>query len=90
MTDIDPTLIGLETLSNVQKSSVNWLWPGYLPAGKVAVLDGDPGVGKSMLTCELAARISVGAPMPGESGGLELPADVISTVSEPGSKSIVP
>jgi hypothetical protein len=77
MTDLDPTLIGLETLSNVQKSSVNWLWPGYLPAGKVAVLDGDPGVGKSMLTCELAARISVGAPMPGESGGLELPADVI-------------
>jgi predicted ATP-dependent serine protease len=37
---------------------LRWLWPGRIPAGKLTVLDGDPGLGKSTLLCELAARIS--------------------------------
>jgi integrase len=39
---------------------VRWLWDGWLPAAKVVLLDGDPGTGKSLLTCELAARLSRG------------------------------
>jgi len=34
------------------------LWEPWLPAGKLVVLDGDPGLGKSTLTCALAARFS--------------------------------
>ena len=26
-----------------------WLWPGRLALGKLAILDGDPGLGKSLL-----------------------------------------
>jgi len=51
-------------LQDVQAEPVSWLWPGYLPAGKVVVLDGDPGLGKSVLTLDLAARVSTGALMP--------------------------
>src|SRR6266516_1576436 len=51
-------------LSDVAPERVSWLWDGYLPLGKLAVLDGDPGVGKSVLTIDLAARISTGSPMP--------------------------
>lgn len=53
-------------LWDVRASKVEWLWPGRLPLGKLAILDGDPGLGKSSLTLDLAARVSRGQPMPGE------------------------
>jgi AAA domain len=52
-------------LSDVPPEPVRWLWPGRLPAGKLTLLDGDPGLGKSTLLCELAARIARGDPLPG-------------------------
>jgi hypothetical protein len=52
-------------LSDVTPEPLRWLWPGYVPAGKLTVLDGDPGLGKSTLLCEVAARISRGDPLPG-------------------------
>jgi len=44
---------------------LHWLSPGRLAAGKITILDGDPGLGKSTLLCEFAARISRGDPLPG-------------------------
>jgi hypothetical protein len=52
-------------LSDVAPESLRWLWPGRIPAGKITLLEGDPGLGKSTLLCELAARISRGEPLPG-------------------------
>jgi hypothetical protein len=51
-------------LSDVAPERVTWLWQDYLPIGKLVVLDGDPGLGKSMLTVDLGARVSTGSPMP--------------------------
>lgn len=51
-------------LSAVQPEAVRWLWPGRVPAGKLTILDGDPGLGKSTLALDLAARVSRGLPMP--------------------------
>ena len=55
--------------------SVSWLWKPYLAFGAVSILDGDPGVGKSLLTVDLAARLSVGASMP---DGSEAPVNPVS------------
>lgn len=52
------------TMADVQAQSVEWTWDGYLPAGAVSVIDGDPGLGKSQLTIDLAARMSRGDCMP--------------------------
>jgi hypothetical protein len=52
-------------LSQVAPESLRWLSPGRLAAGKITLLDGDPGLGKSTLLCEFAARISRGDPLPG-------------------------
>jgi hypothetical protein len=57
-------LIG-EPLSRVQPRDVPWLCEPYLARGKVAMLDGDPGVGKSLLSIDLAARLSRGGEWPG-------------------------
>lgn len=51
-------------LSDVEPERLSWLWPGRLPAGKLVVLDGDPAVGKSTLSVDLAAHITTGAPWP--------------------------
>src|SRR5262249_59256956 len=48
---------------------IDWLWPNYLPRGTLVVLDGDPGCGKSMLTVDLAARLTRGADWPDGSPG---------------------
>lgn len=56
----------LVKVSAVAAESVHWLWLHRIPLGKVSVLDGDPGLGKSTLTLDLAARVSRGLAMPGE------------------------
>jgi hypothetical protein len=56
-------------LADVEAQQVPWLWYGRIPLGRVTLLVGRPGGGKSFVTCDLAARISTGAPWP-EPGGL--------------------
>lgn len=51
-------------LSDVQPEQVSWLWPGRIPYGKLTVLDGAPGVGKSTLALDIAARLSTGQRLP--------------------------
>jgi hypothetical protein len=56
------------TLDAVTAKPIEWLWRGYIPAGTVTLAEGDPGLGKSQLVFDLAARLTTGSPMPGESG----------------------
>lgn len=51
-------------LSDVVPERISWLWPGRIPAGKLAVLDGDPSLGKSTLCLEFARPITTGTPWP--------------------------
>lgn len=51
-------------LSDVPAESVDWLWPGRLPLGKLVILDGDPALGKSTMALDFAARLSTGARWP--------------------------
>jgi AAA domain len=71
----------LVTLSEVEGKEVTWLWEGRVPFGKVTLIDGDPGVSKSTLTLDIAARSSTGSPMPGEQGGRK-PSDVLLLSAE--------
>lgn len=59
----------LVCVADVERASVAWLWPGRIPLGKVTLLAGDPGLGKSMLTLDIAARVSRGARWPDEEKG---------------------
>jgi hypothetical protein len=78
-------------LANVREERVRWLWPGRLPLGKLTLLDGDPGLGKSLVTIDLAARVSVGQAMPDGAPGLAGPAGVVLLSAEDGlGDTIVP
>lgn len=59
-----PSSLRTRCLADVEPEAVTWLWPGRLPRGKIALLEGDPGLGKSTLLFDLAARLSVGCPTP--------------------------
>jgi len=49
---------------------VEWLWPGKIPIGKVTLLVGDPGSGKSLVALDIAARLSRAAEWPDDCGPL--------------------
>lgn len=56
-----------ELCCDVVPTRLDWLWPRYLARGKLAILDGDPAMGKSLLTIDLIARLSQGGPLPDRS-----------------------
>src|SRR5271154_3260381 len=66
----DPTANPLSRFSDVRPRPAAWLWPNWLPLGKLAILDGDPGLGKSTLLFDLAARVSNNGVMPDGSAGV--------------------
>ena len=51
-------------LSEVKAQQIDWLWQRRIPLGKITILDGDPGMGKSLLAINIAACLSTGRPMP--------------------------
>jgi putative DNA primase/helicase len=51
-------------LSDVRPEELSWIWPGRIPLGKISVLEGDPGLGKSTLALDVAARVTVGRELP--------------------------
>jgi hypothetical protein len=58
-------------LADVHPVETRWLWAGRVPLGKLTIVDGDPGLGKSTVTLDLAARVSRGVSMPdGTTGAL--------------------
>ncbi len=61
--ELQPEEIG-QLLSGVEPEEVSWLWPSWLALGKLALVDGDPGLGKSAMTLDLAARVSSGKAFP--------------------------
>ncbi len=63
-------------LSDVETQQIDWLWERRIPLGKITILDGDPGMGKSLLAINIAACVSTGHSMPdgtpGRQGGVIL------------------
>jgi hypothetical protein len=58
------SFVRLVSLDTITPENVKWLWPGRVPLGKITILQGDPGLGKSTLALEIACRTSKNLPMP--------------------------
>jgi putative DNA primase/helicase len=57
-------------LADVVRQKIRWLWPGRIPLGKLTLLAGDPELGKSFLTVDMAARVTRGLPWPDQAENL--------------------
>ena len=66
MTEQTDTSVKLEIVkaSEIVPKEVRWLWYPYIPFGKVTLIQGDPGDGKSKLMLSLAALLSKGELLP--------------------------
>lgn len=53
-----------EYFSSVTQRKIEWLWYPYIPYGKLTILQGDPGEGKSTFILNIAALLTRGKPMP--------------------------
>lgn len=54
----------LTRASDIIPEAIKWLWPGWLPQGKLTLLAGSPGTGKTTLALSLAAAVSRGGTWP--------------------------
>jgi len=52
-------------IADVEAEIVSWLWLPYIPKGKLTLLEGDPGVGKSWVSLAIATAVSLGKGLPG-------------------------
>lgn len=50
------TTIVVNRMSDVKEVPITWLWHNRIPQRKVTIIAGDPNVGKSFVTCDIAAR----------------------------------
>lgn len=51
-------------LEDVIAEEVSWLWEPYIPLGKLTLLEGDPGIGKTWMALQIAAMVSSGQSFP--------------------------
>ncbi len=51
-------------MADVEPEEIRWLWHPRIARGKVTILEGDPGVGKSYVTAAIAAALSSGGGLP--------------------------
>jgi hypothetical protein len=61
-------LAGAVRLAGLESATLQWFWPQRIPLGRVTLLAGDPGIGKSLLALDIAARATRGKPWPDEQG----------------------
>ena len=70
-------------MSNVEVEDIKWVWYPYIPYGKITVVQGDPGEGKTTFVLALIALLTQGKPLPEEETGAA-PINVIYQTAEDG------
>lgn len=78
----------LKLYSSIKETPVNWLWYPYIPFGKVTLLQGDPGGGKSTVMINIISSVSNGR-ISEEGGIITPPMHVIYQCSEDGAADTI-
>ncbi len=77
-----------EYYSAVVPKEVEWLWYPYIPYGKITLLQGDPGEGKSTFMVQLAALLTDGGTLP-DGSSIASPQNVIYQCAEDGTEDTI-
>jgi KaiC/GvpD/RAD55 family RecA-like ATPase len=78
-----PETLKLIRMSEIATEAIKWLWYPYIPFGKITVIQGDPGDGKTTAVLAIAAAVTTGKPLP-ESKETVGPVAVIFQTAEDG------
>ena len=88
--DYDRRRLYMRTASEIAVEPVAWLWPARIALGKLTLIAGEPGLGKSQLCAALAAAVSAGARWPQSEARAPAGSVVIFSAEDDASDTIVP
>jgi putative DNA primase/helicase len=88
--DDDVSGLLLRRVSDVQARPVRWLWPGRIARGKVSMIAGHPGLGKSQLCISIAAIVSTGGLWPVDRTRCERGSVLIASAEDDAEDTIRP
>jgi len=74
--------LNIITMEDIQSEPVEFLWQPYIPLGKISIVQGDPGDGKTTLLLAIASAVTTGQALP--NGGQSEPCNVIFQTAEDG------
>lgn len=77
-------------MSQIESKAINWLWPGRIAKGKVSMIVGNPGLGKSQVCASLASVVSNGGAWPVDRTSAELGSVVILSAEDDPEDTIRP
>ena len=77
------TELNIINMADVEAVAVKWLWKPYIPLGKITIIQGDPGEGKTTLALSIAAAFTQGENLPNEVE-TKVPMNVIYQTAEDG------
>lgn len=80
----------LRRFSDIESKPIRWLWPGRIARGKVTMLAGHPGLGKSQVTASLAAIVTRGGTWPVDRTQCELGSVVFLSAEDDAEDTIRP
>ena len=75
--------LNIINMADVEAVAVKWLWKPYIPLGKITIIQGDPGEGKTTLALSIAAALTQGEKLPNEAES-KAPVNVIYQTAEDG------
>ena len=58
-------------MADIQSQEIEWLWYPFIPYGKLTIIQGDPGDGKTTLVLNLAAYFGPNTSLSGRRNGYE-------------------
>ena len=70
-------------MSEIQSQEIDWLWYPFIPYGKLTIVQGDPGDGKTTMVLNIAAKLSKGEGLEENMKVLE-PMNIIYQTAEDG------
>jgi hypothetical protein len=79
-----------DCMADVEPAPVDWIWPGYLARGKLTLIAGDPGMGKSQIGLDLAARITRGEHFPDGRDPSKIGSALILTAEDAAADTVRP
>ena len=77
-------------MSEVETEKVDWLWKPYIPYGKITIIQGDGGYGKTTMSLVIAAAVTTGGTLPSCDNNIEPSQVIIQNAEDNAADTIRP
>ena len=85
----DPALIA-QCAADVKLEPIEWLWAGRIAVGKLTLIAGEAGLGKSQLSLAMAAAVTTGGVWPCDEGRAPRGNVIILSAEDSAADTVVP